>query len=193
MRIIAIDPSLSETGLACLDTTNLEEPIWQVGSAKGRRFGTGPLNEYLRMEDLAVAILTWVFDALSGYQPDLVLIEGPAFSKNMGMAHERAGLWWSIFGAMADYGSPIHTPPPIVVVLPNLRAKYATGKANANKDTVMLAVSRRYPTAALRNNNEADAVCIAAMGARLLGEPVDALPQTHVAALKTITLPEVIR
>ena len=189
MRIIAIDPSLSATGLACLDTTDLEHPAWQVGLAKGKKIGTGPEAEYRRILGLSLLIEEWVHAALGGSQPDLIVIESPAFSKHQGMAHERSGLWWTVYGQMISFGVPIHQPPPILTVMPNLRAKYATGKANAAKDTVMLAVAKRYPDADPRDNNEADAVCLAAMGARLLGEPVDALPQTHIAALKTLALP----
>src|SRR5690606_34094716 len=99
--------------------------------------------------------------------PDLIVMEAPAFSKNNGMAHERAGLWWKIYEAVTGYS--VH----VLVVKPNLRAKYATGRGNAGKDEVMLAASRRYPDAEITNNNEADAVALAAMGARLMAEPVD--------------------
>ena len=68
--------------------------------------------------------------------------------------------------------------------------KHATGKGNAGKDEVLLAVSRRYPHAPIVNNDQADAVALAAMGARLLGEPVeDSLPKAHLDALAKIALP----
>ena len=68
--------------------------------------------------------------------------------------------------------------------------KHATGKGNAGKDEVLLAVSRRYPQAPIVNNDQADAVTLAAMGARLLGEPVeDSLPKAHLDALAKLALP----
>ena len=75
-------------------------------------------------------------------------------------------------------------------VPPSCRAKYATGKGNAGKDEVLLAASRRYPHAPIVGNDDADAVVLAAIGARLLGEPVeDSLPKTHLDALAKLTLP----
>lgn len=114
---------------------------------------------------------------------DMVIIEAPAYSKNIGMAHERAGLWWMLYAAA---GAVMHGDP--LVIKPNLRAKYATGNGNAGKDEVMLAASRRYADAPIRNNNEADAVVLAAMGARLAGMEVDSVPKTHAAALKTLMM-----
>ena len=79
---------------------------------------------------------------------------------------------------------------PVLPVPPSCRAKYATGKGNAGKDEVLLAVARRYPHAPVGGNDEADALVLAAMGARLLGEPVeDSLPKAHLDALAKLALP----
>ena len=80
----------------------------------------------------------------------------------------------------------------MLVVPASSRAKYATGRGNAGKDEVLLAVSRRYPHAPIVNNDQADAVALAAMGARLLGEPIeDSLPKTHLDALAKLAAPEI--
>lgn len=76
---------------------------------------------------------------------------------------------------------------PIVIITPSQRAKYATGKGNASKDAVLLAVARRYPTVEVTDNNEADALVLAAMIARLAGRPIEtSLPQTHLDALAKV-------
>lgn len=183
MRVLAIDPSLSGTGLAVLDTAG---PFWSVGTLEGVKFGDGPRHEFARMHRLASGVMSWV-DNLSGSLIEdaapigLIVIEAPAFSKNTGMAHERAGLWWKIYERCLEFDAPI------LVIKPNVRAKYATGRGNAGKDEVMLAAARRYADAPVHNNNEADAVVLAAMGARYGESPIEAsLPAAHLEAMRTV-------
>jgi crossover junction endodeoxyribonuclease RuvC len=178
--IIAIDPSLASTGLAVLGPSEVQ-PYWAVRTIRSTPPVAPPnpaLAQVRRMEKI-VAQLRSAIQELA-YRPTYFVIEGPAFSKNNGMAHERAGLWWMIYQMAAGHGGPV------LVVKPNLRAKYATGNGQAGKDEVLLAASRRYPGVPMTNNNEADAVVLAAMGARILGRPVDQLPKTHLEAMKTL-------
>ena len=77
---------------------------------------------------------------------------------------------------------------------PTSRATYATGKDNAGKDAVLAAVVRRYPDVDVTGNDEADALVMAAMGARLLGHPLeDSLPQSHLRALAGLELPDTLK
>ena len=186
MIVAAIDSSLSNTGLARLeivdhgpDTDGQRKGVWTTMTvksepAKDTQYHPGQLK---RMRLISKQMGLFIADA------DMVVMEAPAFSRGNGMAHERAGLWWMLYAAA---GAVMHGDP--LVILPNLRAKYATGKGTAGKDEVMLAASRRYADAPIRNNNEADAVVLAAMGARLAGMEIDAVPQTHTVALKTLLL-----
>ena len=68
---------------------------------------------------------------------------------------------------------------------------YGTGKGNAGKDEVMLATARRYTNQAeVANNDQADALVLAAMGARHLGAPIEeSLPQSHLRALDKVAWP----
>ena len=103
-------------------------------------------------------------------------------SRNPGSAHDRSGLWWMTVDMIAarGLGFPLVVPPTV-------RAKYATGKGNAGKDEVLAAVIRRYPAAQVNNNDEADALVIAAIAARLGGDPIEeSLPVAHLDALKTL-------
>lgn len=181
--IVAVDPSLTSTGLAVLGPSQVN-PYWAVRTIRSAAPVAPPnpaLASVRRMEKIVGDLRRAVEELTLGVRPTYFVIEAPAFSKNNGMAHERAGLWWMIYQALAGYG---HVP--ILVVRPNLRAKYATGLGNAGKDQVLLAVSRRYPGVPITNNNEADAVVLAAMGARMLGVPVDDLPRSHLDAMKTL-------
>ncbi|GMA22268.1 hypothetical protein GCM10025864_44320 [Luteimicrobium album] len=48
---------------------------------------------------------------------------------------------------------------------------------------MLAAVIRRHPTVDITGNDEADALILAAMGARHLGHPIDDVPATHLAAM----------
>jgi hypothetical protein len=68
--------------------------------------------------------------------------------------------------------------------------KYATGKGMIAKDAVLAAVVRRYVGIDVTCNDEADALILAAMGARHLGQPIeDSLPLTHLAAMDNVHWP----
>lgn len=177
MLIVGIDPSLTATGVAVLQVESRLWAVHTVASRPVRSAVPADLSMMKRMNSIRDKVET-----LPGLAPTLAVIEAPAFSKNNGMAHERAGLWWKLYELAA-----VTWGVPVVVVKPNVRAMYATGKGNAGKDEVMLAVPRRYPDVQITNNNECDAVVLAAMGARLKGNPVDALPATHLRAMKTIS------
>ena len=54
----------------------------------------------------------------------------------------------------------------------------------AARDVVMISAVRRYPAADITDNNQADAVILAAIGARLAGHPIDdPLPMANQTAL----------
>lgn len=182
MIVIGLDPSLTATGLAALDTRE-DGPFWEVGTIKSAPPKIpAEYSSLKRMQLIARQVELRIVELTGGENLDLAVIEAPAFSKNIGMSHERAGLWWKLFEVLTDQGCTV------LVVKPNVRAKYATGKGNAGKDEVMLAVSRRYTDCEITNNNEADAVVLAAMGARYRGEPVESqLAQSHQAAMRTLT------
>jgi crossover junction endodeoxyribonuclease RuvC len=186
MLILGIDPSLTATGVAVLcteaDIHGHDHGTWQVTTIRSKPNGADYRSSLRRMEKIATDLVDWVhIRAMQDEGPDLVIIEGPAFSKNNGMAHERAGLWWRIYERALDYAVPV------LIVKPNVRAKYATGRGNAGKDEVMLSASRRYADADITDNNNADAAVLAAMGARYLGEPIEkSLPAGHLAAMKTV-------
>lgn len=184
--ILALDTSLSRTGAALLDTS---KPVgstdrWRCASFK-TDVDTGTPREYL---DRILGILRNIaefaatIDGETITYPDRYVIERPAVSKNMGRAHERGGLWWAMYAMVSNW-----TDTEIIVIEPNLRTKYATGSGTASKDQVLLSASKRYADAPITNNDEGDGVVLAAMTARLLGEPVEAsMPKANLDAMKTV-------
>lgn len=185
MMIVSLDMSLSATGLVVLSPDTTPDPYWAVRTVRTVAPVAPPnptLAQLRRMEKIVQQLRSSIQELCYGVRPDYGVIEAPAFSKGNGMAHERGGLWWMAYQMLVGLGPAV----PVLVVKPNLRAKYATGNGQAGKDEVLLAMSRRYPQVPITNNNEADAAAMAAMAARLYGHPVDNLPRTHLDALKTL-------
>ena len=179
MMVVGIDPSLTSTGVVVVDAQDRLTVQTATVESRGARSDSWASRSE-RVRGLAASVTAEV-----PVSARLVVMESPSLSqRNAGSAHDRAGLWWAIYWRLTDRGIPVLPVPPAV------RAKYAAGKGNAAKDAVMLAVARRYPHVDIGNNNEADAMVLAAIGARLLGEPVeDSLPKTHTDALQKVTLP----
>jgi len=175
---VGIDPSLTGTAIAVIDDDVLSS----------RRLATvgHKADSYADTLDRLNRIERWLFRRLEDLGSiDLTIgIEGPSLSpRRMGLDHERAGLWWRLYTRAEKFAGE-----PIRVISPKTRAKYATGNGNAGKDQVLLAVSRRYPTFTGDTNDEADALVIAAICARLDGQPVEPfLPASHLAALDKLT------
>lgn len=169
-RYVGIDLSLQSTGAATID---------EDGNYTLRTFpSTGTKTDTLatrgvRLHNLTAEII------LIACVADVVCIETPAYSQTTGSHHDRSGLWWLVVDALL--GEELE----LFEVSTSTVKKYATGKGNANKDTVLANVVRRYPEAPVESNDEADAFVLAAIAARLDGHPIEAsLPETHLAAMK---------
>lgn len=174
-HVVGIDLSLTATGIAHAYTgAAVVETITSIGKA-----GATLADRAARLDHLTTTILENLGNA------QLVVIEGPAYSRSNPGMHDRSGLWWLVVDALR------HRAYPTAVVTPTGRAKYATGKGNAGKDQVLLAVARRYPDVEVTNNNEADALVLAAMGARHLGHALEHdLPKTHLTAMDAAAWPD---
>ncbi|WP_346007268.1 crossover junction endodeoxyribonuclease RuvC [Janibacter terrae] len=176
--IIGIDPSLTGTGLALLDTDDHLVIPTETLTSTGKV--TASTDE--RLERILTIVETVIYKAVE-HKSDLAVIEAPAFSRNNAGTWDRAGLWWLLVSRLAEARIETTTIPPTT------RAKYATGRGNAGKDEVLLAVAKRYPHVDVRDNNQADALVLAAIGAHLAGHPIDDLPKTHLDALAKVARP----
>lgn len=176
-RVLGIDPSLTATGCALIDLDQAAVVDTWTRTSKGHA-GDTLAQRLERIDAITIDVATTADLAL-------VVIEGPSLGQQRQTGtFDRAGLWWAIVTCLDMRGIPVIEVPPAT------RARYATGKGNAGKDTVLLEVARRYPTVPVANNNEADALVLAAMGLHALtGEPLAPLPQTHTAALDAVTWP----
>lgn len=169
-HIVGIDLSLTGTGIATVGNSV------NVLTLKSKGNANATLDERaLRLHNLTLDVVT---RAVFG---DTVVIEQPAYGQTGGSHHDRSGLWWLVVDAL------IPEVDRLIEVTPQTVKKYATGKGNASKDEVVIAVTRRYPHIPVANNNEADALVLAAIGARLSGNPIEeSLPVANLDALEKV-------
>jgi crossover junction endodeoxyribonuclease RuvC len=168
--VLGIDPSLTSTGLVRIDQHDGVQLYRIRPRVKGHD----------RLDAILDAVSYSVRDA------DLVVIEGPSYGSTGTAYHQLAGLWWLITHHLYRAGRPY------AVVSPQARAKYATGNGGAGKDAVLAAVVRRYADVDVTGNDVADALILAAMGARWIGEPIDSVPKTHLVAMDKVSWPEAV-
>jgi crossover junction endodeoxyribonuclease RuvC len=178
-RVVGLDMSMTGTGIACY----VGFETWDLHTIQSSGHLTDSLYRRAdRLTFLQHSILAHILDPA---RADLVVVEAPAFASKSGHMHDRSGLWWLVIHSCRSLGIPV------AEVAPKGRAKYGTGLGNASKDTVLAAAVRRYADAPIRNNNEADAVILAAMGLRHLGTPVEtSLPVVHQVAMNAVRWPE---
>ena len=173
--VIGLDLSITATGLV--------DDNGQASTINGGRASLG--------DDRLHAIATAIEDSLtvyvddSGYvecvdRADLVVIEGPvlrsAAAISLGMLHGAVRL------RLMDWGVPYVEIPPATL------KKYATGKGNADKTAMALALYKRAGLE-LADDNQVDAWWRRAAGMQRLGAPVVDLPAAQIAALEKVRWP----
>lgn len=167
MIVAGLDLSLTGTGVALVDTRHATMPVYFVEGSPPPADAPGYDRASVadRAERLAVLADRILADLLL-LPLDLAVLEGPAMHSRHGQPHERGGLWWMVADGLRVRGVPL------AEVAPTARAQYATGAGNAAKASVLAASVAAYQLRT-RDHNVADAVILAAMGARYLGEPIE--------------------
>lgn len=171
-RVVGLDLSLRSTGIGIVTDTArgaklahdvIKANVTRTGpkDAKGKSTETFG-DRYRRMSELAKDVTHHAFTA------DLVVIEGFFVSPGVGV-QDRAALWWVVAGALYRRGVPVAVISPTSVKLA------IAGKGKADKVEVALAVQKLWPGADLGNNDSADAIGMAHLGAVALGWPVNTL------------------
>lgn len=171
-RIIGVDTSLTRTGVARIEVVGSLPPsidLWSVQSSSvGERWDA--------RHDRIHALAAEVARAFDGF-PTLVVMESPSYGSHTGSVHDRAWFWGQVYHEARRRGVPVLTASPAG------RMKYATGKGRADKDVVLAAAIKRWPNVDITNNDEADALILAAMGARTLGHAIDNVPALNQEAI----------
>jgi crossover junction endodeoxyribonuclease RuvC len=183
-RVTGLDLSLTSTGLAL---THRYDDGERLGFTKRIRTTRAAGCTDVVADDLRrIGEIARDIGEAGVWLGDLLVVEGPSFGQQRQTGeHTRAGLWWRIAHIAAS------ARVPLLVVAPATLKTYATGRGNASKDSVMSQAVKRYPDWDITGNDVADAVILCAIGARLLGHPLEpSLPQSHLRALDKLTLPD---
>ena len=181
LAYVGLDLSLTGAGIALALVTEGDAP--EIKCKTLGRKGTNSetlAQRWRRIDQLARAVddLVLAVPAPIG----AIAIEAPAYSQSTGKTHDRSGLWWEVYRRVAEQGPTFEVGTGKVKI-------YATGKGTADKDEIIASTVRRYPTAPISNNNEADAVVLAAIAARVAGASLEpSMPKTHLRALDGLTL-----
>ncbi|WP_062906490.1 hypothetical protein [Mycobacterium avium] len=105
----------------------------------------------------------------------------------MARRHDGSGLWWGLYSTLRARRIPTAVIPPAT------RAKWATGKGNADKRTVLATVRDWWPATRIANHDQADALVLAAIGAFHAGDPMPfAVKERHSANLAAVQWPELV-
>lgn len=142
MKIVGIDASLTSTGIAILE---------------GGEITTQAIKSKLNGIPRLIDIRNKVKSAVKG--ANLVVIEGYALSHGH-QAHAKGELGGVLRVMLYEAGLPILEVPPAQV------KKFATGRGNAKKEEMAVAIYKRWGRE-FPNNDEADAYVLARIGEAL--------------------------
>ena len=173
--VVGLDLSLTATGVCIIDG-GVPDTFTVHSSVDPERTVLSLIGRCNSIVDgIASQIVAVADDAL-------FVVEGLSMHSKSSSLDRIFASWYLILGELHHrYGQEA------AVVAPTQRAKYASGKGNASKDTVLLAVAARYPSVGVTDNNQADALVLAAMGARHLGHPVEpSLPVVNLTAMDAV-------
>lgn len=167
--ILGLDPSLRATGLALPDgeLVTIKTPSCATLSDKVER-----VRHIVGRVGVQAKIGA------------LIVIEGPAFGMSNKATHELAGLWWALVVRLSEQGNQV------AVVGPGQLKKFATGRGNATKADMRMALYQRAGLD-VPDDNQADAWWLREAGRNFLGHP-EALrmPAAQFGVLGGVTWPE---
>lgn len=203
MRVVGIDISLSSTGFADLDIIGAGGLGWgyllkshaikteRATTMKGKQ--PTLVEQHNRLQEIEDRVISLCLD--DGQKPALVVVEATSPGSTGFMQVLIFGCWWRVTGRVLRSGLTV------VEVSPSQVKQYATGsgstsgKSKVSKEMVVDAVNGRYDVGDIllrkTEHDRADAIVLAAIGARLLGHPIDPhIPAPNLRALTKIRLPE---
>lgn len=176
MKVTGVDLSLTGTGLASIDD-QFGEPYVHTKVLTSKPDNGTVHNRYKRLEAIASRVIKFCEGS------NLVVIEGPSYASAGRGTFDRAGLWWWVVSILEL------TEVPCIEVPPNTRRKWATNNGQASKAAVAVAVGRMWPEVTTVDDNDADALALATIGAQILGMTVP--ERAHQpASLTKLLLPE---
>ncbi|WP_113699160.1 Holliday junction endonuclease [Nonomuraea lactucae] len=171
-RVIGLDLSLTATGIATWDG----RPLSTI------RTVTSDGDERLRR--IMVTVRANAYDYVRDEPIELAVIE------DLPTHAHSAGITGMVHGAVRI--ALMELKVPYALVPPATLKKFATGKGNATKPDMRMALYQRAGLD-IRDDNQVDAWWLRAAGLDALGHPLVELPKTQREALAKMTWPEAAR
>lgn len=178
-RLLALDLSITATGVVTPWDYDYERPMneLQITTVSPKREGD------LRLSEIKNNVRALVHE--HGVAVDWVILEDlpptRAFSTaKLGMVHG------AVRSMLIEEGIRYLAVPPSVV------KKYATGKGNAPKPDLRMALYRRIDLD-LRDDNQVDAAWLWLLGHDLAGDPAIKVPEVNRSVLTKLVMPEIRR
>lgn len=162
-NVVGLDLSIAATGCCHPDG---EVETWKYAAKHG---------------DLRLRYIADEVEASAMTCPDLFVIE------DLPTHAHGAGITGMVHGAVRTV--LLELAVPYALVPPATLKKYATGKGNADKTAMALALYKRTGLE-LADDNQVDAWWLRAAGLHHLGQPVVDLPAAQVEALAKVEWPE---
>jgi Holliday junction resolvasome RuvABC endonuclease subunit len=171
LTVLGLDVSLTSTGGAKVTGGALGGDPW-LFRVQSKRKGIDRLDSQV----------TRIGQAIERCEPDLIALEGPALHGTGAYYHENAGLHWAVRLAIHRSGMPL------AVITPATLKKFGTGKGNASKLDMCVAAVKRFDLDTVQED-EADALWLAAATLQQYGLPLVSLPAAQVEALVKVDWP----
>ena len=152
-RYVGIDPSLTNTGLVCVDATGK-----MIDKTNVRTVAKDEIEARL------ITIGCKVIAFIQTNSPSMIGIEGLAYAKQANKAHALAALHFYLRVEMYVQGIKYE------VIAPTQLKKFVTGKGNSKKEVMLLASFRKWGIE-FRDNNICDAYGLAMYTADMYPAP----------------------
>lgn len=160
-RVLGIDLSLTRSGVGIIDYAEPQcSARVEIVESSGKRADSLAVRDQ-RIVQIANEVLVYAPDSTV-----LAVVEGPAMRAMNGSVWDRSGCWWCVVHGLHRAGVRVVTVPPATL------KKWATGRGNADKSDVSVAMARLWPQVESPSNDGWDGLALATAGAQHLGWPV---------------------
>lgn len=172
LHVVGFDQSLTSFGIAAIHGS--ETTVRRLRYPARKPSQDVRAYQHQRLDYLADGIRS----AASGAH--VAALEDMTFGAKGDALTDLAGLFWLVRHELWKLRVPY------VIINSSHRRKWMTGNGGADKDEVLACAIKAFPQADIRNNDEADALIMAAMTAEHYGCPMAQMPAASTALLSAV-------